>query len=97
MSHGHTLSRRLSTGETDVADAFEEATVMFVYLDGYKELILQHPPEAVVAWLNRGVLDHLCTPGPPSSSNQSPVPATGGRRIPFRLNTQPLPTPLPQP
>ena len=46
--------RSLCERETDIAEEFEEATVVFVYLDGYAELARRHGGAAALSWLNAG-------------------------------------------
>jgi adenylate cyclase len=47
------IADRLQRGEQDIADRFDEATVMFADMVGFTKVAAHHPPEQVVAFLER--------------------------------------------
>lgn len=47
------ICNRLKAGERFISCSHEEATVMFVYIDRYEEMLKQHGPEETVGWIRR--------------------------------------------
>ncbi len=46
------IARRLCTGEELIADRYESTTVMFIYLDGYQDLLFSCGTSETIKWLN---------------------------------------------
>jgi len=47
------IAERLSNGEREIAERYEDATVLFADLVGFTGFAAAHPPEATAAFLNR--------------------------------------------